>query len=482
MRLGLRAKEAIAVTLLTLLVVATTTLIHMGRLSTVVIQEAERQAELIAKQIYARSSRTLARAPGGDLRQLLRRDLELRSLVDASVGYSPHLLYALIADTRGRIILHSEPVKENQIAPERPSLHQLLALDAVRRFQALYQGQRIYESALAINLNNEPFGSIRLGLAASLLQRELNASLKQSLMVAVVALPVAWLVAMGLANLTLRPIRRLARDVERLRRGELDLGRDPARREPTDEFGELASQLQVLGKDLQTDRLQTLSTKLVALGSLTTGVAHEVKNPLNAMMIHLELLKGKLDLSSEDVQRSVEVMGSEIRRLDRVVQGFLKFIRPQELALQPVDLNALLRNVSGLLEAEWEKAGIQFALQLALDLTAITADEELLRQVFLNLMLNACQAMPKGGTVSVTTARRPRDNREMLAIAIADEGVGIAPEDQDKIFKLYYTTKPDGNGIGLSLVYRIVQMHDGVIEVDSVVDKGTTMTVWLPAC
>jgi signal transduction histidine kinase len=147
-----------------------------------------------------------------------------------------------------------------------------------------------------------------------------------------------------------------------------------------------------------------------------------------------------------------------------------------------VDLNALLRNVSGLLEAEWEKAGIRFALQLALDLTPVTADEELLRQAFLNLMLNACQAMPKGGTVSVTTARRPRDNREMLTVAIADEGIGIAPEDQDKIFKLYYTTKPDGSGIGLSLVYRIVQMHDGVIEVDSVVDKGTTMTVWLPAC
>ncbi|MFN3476668.1 MAG: ATP-binding protein [Candidatus Methylomirabilales bacterium] len=597
MRFGIKAKEAFAITLLTLLVVATTTLIHLSQLTRVVVQEALRQAELIAKQIYAQSSRSLSQG-GGNPWEILRRDRDLRSLLDASVGYSPHLLYALIADRKGKTILHSERQREGREAPERPSLHQLLSLDPIRRFHALYQGGKTYEAALPMSLNGKPFGSIRLGISTSLLRRELNASLKQNLALAGLALPVAWLVAMGLANLILKPIRQLAREMDRLRRGEFEVGSDLGL---GDELGELASQLKLLGRELQADRLKMLSekahlqqvvdhledgiiffnqdrrilffnkaaevvvgkpleqaggwlledllepahplrpvleqafeqkvgfrnatialptdgrsreflvsvffvtyahkamgamvflkdlesiktlqslisysAKLTALGRLTSGVAHEVKNPLNAMMIHLELVKEKLDTSSEEVEQSLEVIGSEIRRLDRVVQGFVKFIRPQELRLKPVDLNARLKSVAALLETEWEKQGIRFALKCDPTLPLIAGDEELLHQAFLNILLNACQAMPKGGTVSIVTER---EKVESVKVSIADEGVGIPPEDLDKIFQLYYTTKPNGSGIGLSLVYRIVQMHDGVIDVSSQVGRGTTMLVRLP--
>jgi signal transduction histidine kinase len=107
----------------------------------------------------------------------------------------------------------------------------------------------------------------------------------------------------------------------------------------------------------------------------------------------------------------------------------------------------------------------------------MAADEELLRQVFLNILLNACQAMPTGGTVNILTER---EGWEFVKVCIADTGVGIPPEDTDKIFQLYYTTKSGGSGIGLSLVYRVVQMHDGLIEVLSEVGRGTTMIVRLP--
>jgi len=237
----------------------------------------------------------------------------------------------------------------------------------------------------------------------------------------------------------------------------------------------------VLLKDL--DSLRTLQSlvsylaKLTALGRLTSGVAHEVKNPLNAMMIHLELLKAKLGPSSEGVQENLDVIGNEIRRLDRALQGFLKFIRPQELALRPVDLNTLLQSIIALLEVEWQKAGIRFVFRPESPLPTITADEELLHQAFLNLLLNACQAMPKGGAIQIVTER---ETPEAVRVTFADEGGGISPEDLDKIFALYYTTKPDGSGIGLSLVYRIVQLHDGIIDVSSEVGRGTTMSVRLP--
>lgn len=598
MRFGIKGKEVVAITLLTLLVVATTTFIHLSQLTRVVVQEALQQAELIAKQMYARSSRSLSRARGRNPAEILRRDQELRTLLDASVGYSPHLLYALIADQKGKMILNSEREKEGSDAPERPSLEHLLSLDPIGRFRALYERGKIYETTLPLSLNNKPFGSIRLGITTSLLRRELNASLQESLALAGLTLPVAWLVAMGLGTLILRPIRRLTREVDRIGRGDFEID---ARRGRGDEIGELTSQLQLLGQQLQADRLKMLgekaqlqqvvdhledaiilftrdrrilffnkaaevvvrrplehvvgwpwedmlepshplqplleqafeqqvgfrnatialprdgghkeflvsvffvtdaqqamgamvvikdlesiktlqslisySAKLTALGRLTSGVAHEVKNPLNAMMIHLEIVKEKLDVPPEQVKQSLEVIGSEIRRLDRVVQGFLKFIRPEELSLKLLDVNALLKDVVALLETEWQKDGIRFAFQFDPILPLMAADEELLRQAFLNILLNACQAMPTGGTVAISTEQ---EGGEIVRVSIADTGVGIPPEDIDKIFHLYYTTKPGGSGIGLSLVYRVAQMHDGSIEVSSKVGRGTTMVVRLP--
>ena len=208
MRYGLRIKEALAIILLTFLVVATTTLIHLSQLTRVVVQEASGQAELIAKQIYAQSGRSLSR--GGNPQEILRRDPELRSLIDASVGYSPYILYALIADRRGKTILHSEREKEGSNVAERPSLRQLVSLNAVRRFRSLYHEGKVYETTLPVNLNGKPFGSIRLGIAPSLLRRELNASLKQSLALAGVALAMAWLVAIGLANRVLAELRAVS--------------------------------------------------------------------------------------------------------------------------------------------------------------------------------------------------------------------------------------------------------------------------------
>jgi signal transduction histidine kinase len=205
-------------------------------------------------------------------------------------------------------------------------------------------------------------------------------------------------------------------------------------------------------------------------------VAHEVKNPLNAMMIHLELIKERLDAPTQEVRQSLDVIGGEIRRLDRVVQGFLRFMRPHELEFKPIEVATLLQSAVVLVEAEWRSQGIRFSIEVAPRLPAVEGDEELLRQALLNLIQNACQAMPRGGFVTVAA----RVDGHTLCLEVADEGVGIAPEEVERIFTLYYTTRPNGTGIGLSLVYRIVQMHDGSIDVRSALGRGTTMTVRLP--
>lgn len=210
MRLGLRTKEALAIILLTFAVVGTTTLIHLSQLTRVIVQEVSGQAELIAKQIYAQSRRVLSHTHAGNPRDTLRRDRELRNLLEVSVGYSPYLLYALIADREGRTILHSEDGKEGSGASGRPGFQELLSLGPVARFQALYQEGNIYEATLPLSLNGKPFGSIRLGIATSLLRRELNASVRQGLAIAGLALPLAWLVAIGFAHRKLGELRAMS--------------------------------------------------------------------------------------------------------------------------------------------------------------------------------------------------------------------------------------------------------------------------------
>jgi signal transduction histidine kinase len=243
------------------------------------------------------------------------------------------------------------------------------------------------------------------------------------------------------------------------------------------------------------------SRKLAALGRLSAGVAHEVKNPLNAMMIHLELLRQQFVRRSTparaaasqrgavgtvtaeapphdaaEAMQHVDVIANEIKRLDEVVQGFLKFTRPEDLKLQPVNLSALFDEVIPIVRPEAEGAGVQLIVECG-DAPDVNGDPAMLRQAFLNLALNACQAMPNGGTLRVR-GEAARDRR--ASVSFTDTGVGIKPENLQRIFDLYYTTKEKGSGIGLSMVYRTVQMHDGEIEVQSTPGAGTTFRVLLP--
>lgn len=233
------------------------------------------------------------------------------------------------------------------------------------------------------------------------------------------------------------------------------------------------------------------SRKLAALGRLMAGVAHEVKNPLNAMTIHLELLKQKLSRqpvaagigsdpgfsSPPDFTKHVDIIGKEIRRLDEVLNGFLKFARPDELKLQPVRLGSIISDIQTSVAPEATRRHISMKVECPESLPDINADPGMVSQALLNLALNACQAMPDGGTLKIScrTAARRR-----VEVDIEDTGIGIAPENLGRIFDLYFTTKEKGSGIGLSMVYRIVQLHDGEVEVQSTPGRGTRFRLTFP--
>ena len=220
-----------------------------------------------------------------------------------------------------------------------------------------------------------------------------------------------------------------------------------------------------------------VSERLAALGRITAGVAHEVKNPLNSMRLWLENLKESLagDADSNSHQ-AVQVLDKEIDRLDAVVKRFLDFTRPMDVRLEATQLADVLKEVVEVAKPQLLKAKIHVAQLLPIDVPEVYVDRALLKQALLNLVLNAVEAMPTGGQLRMMLSRRG----EMAEITVGDTGRGIPLENRQKIFQLFFTTRPGGSGIGLASTFRIVQLHNGSIDFTSEVGRGTTFRIELP--
>lgn len=219
-----------------------------------------------------------------------------------------------------------------------------------------------------------------------------------------------------------------------------------------------------------------LSRRLAAIGRLTAGVGHEVKNPINAIVVHLELMRNKLGDADHRAMRHLEVIESEIQRLDRVVQTLVDFSRPVELQLKDQDLRRIVSAVLMLASAELETRDVHVESDLPDRPVMARVDSDLLKQALLNVVLNGAQAMAEGGKLKVRLAEDGR----MALLSIHDQGGGIPDDVRDKIFDLYFTTKKDGSGIGLAMTYRIVELHNGSIEVESDATHGTTFILRFP--
>jgi len=219
-----------------------------------------------------------------------------------------------------------------------------------------------------------------------------------------------------------------------------------------------------------------ISRRLADIGRLTSGVGHEVKNPINAIVVHLELLRGKLDRSEPGAERHLEIIQGEIRRLDRVVQTLVDFSRPVDLALAVQDVGDIVSSVLALASPELEQRNVRIISVLPLQSIYARVDADLMRQALLNVVLNGAQAMSTGGALNVELRQEGRN----AAIHIRDQGCGIPKEIQDRIFNLYFTTKHDGTGIGLAMTYRILQLHNGSVTVESKVGEGTEFILRVP--
>ena len=606
MQFTIRVKQIVAVTAIVGLAVVTLSALHITRLARVGLHESQARGELLSNAIFHRVRQVVTASP--DPYSAIRTDPGLLALLQSSI-YGESVTDASVTDPQGVVIADSDSARMGQHAAPRPDLADLVNASALDQLRVIYaRDAGTHEVRQPMMLDDQAFGSIRIGISTLLLRQELNAALRPALITAGVALAVAILVAALLAQLFLRPIHVLRSGLTRLGRGEFGVTLDLP---PGDEFGELGSFFNAVSQQLSEDRSQqaagsqtplqsavenledavalvnpagvmlfanpamqretgpravgqplavtfgpdhpyrrlveatlesrrsqgpeqthvpaegatsdatgedrllithaiagadgglvgvllvsrnlssfarmqstlAYSRKLVSLGRLTAGIAHEVKNPLNAMMIHLELLRTKIRAADPALSGvggaldHVAVIEGEVRRLDEVVQGFLKFTRPDDLRLQPVRVGALVQEILPVVQSEADRHKVTVEVSCPTSTQPVNADESMLRQALLNLAINACQAMPDGGVLRISCADAPRGRVE---IRIADTGVGISQEHLGRIFDLYFTTKAQGTGLGLSMVYRIVQMHDGEIDVESTPGRGTTFRVLLP--
>ena len=222
------------------------------------------------------------------------------------------------------------------------------------------------------------------------------------------------------------------------------------------------------------------SERFSALTMLAAGVAHEIGNPLNSLDIHLQLMQRNLrklpDESRANLEKSVSIARGEVARLDHIITQFLRAIRPQPLALRPASLNVVVEEALAFLSPEIEDRDILVETELDGNLPLLEIDRDQIKQVLYNVSRNAFQAMKSGGILRVRTYM----DESHVNISFADTGGGISSENISRIFEPYFTTKQDGNGLGLLIVRRIVRAHGGEVVIESAPGRGLTLTIRLP--
>jgi signal transduction histidine kinase len=235
--------------------------------------------------------------------------------------------------------------------------------------------------------------------------------------------------------------------------------------------------------DVSAERVQTEdrveSERIDSIMNLAAGVAHEIGNPLNAIGIHLQLLRRRLaDLGSAGtkVDESIDIVESEVRRLDGIVRNFLGAVRPAVPDLADTQLLEVVAGALALLKDQMAELGVRAVVEVSDELPVVLADHGQVKQALFNVIKNALEAMDRGGQITV----RARSDDEWVVLEVADTGVGISAEKLTRVFDAYYTTKADGNGLGLLIVLRNLRAHGGRVDVASAPGKGTTVTLRFP--
>ena len=333
------------------------------------------------------------------------------------------------------------------------------------------------------NINGDIIGILYVGMSEDKFVDLKNRTLLIFLGITLIGITVAMLVSYLLATGIVKPLKRLVHGSQQLAKGDLNYR---VKLKSKDEIGELGETFNYMASSLKErdDQIKQFaqreimkSQRLASLGQLAAGVAHELNNPLGAILIYSNLLLEEIDGKSP-VRNNLEKIVQETNRCTEIVKGLLQFARKTEARVEPSNVNELLKDVFSIVEKQALFQNITITKHISPKLPTIMADKGQIRQVFMNIILNAAEALNGKGDVTVATRLASADH--FIEIEFSDNGPGIPPEDLDRVFEPFYSTKEKGTGLGLSISYGIIERHKGSIFVKSQVGKGTTFVIRLP--
>jgi signal transduction histidine kinase len=438
----------------------------------------EMQSFLLKRIEERMAARQPAPASVAETKQLwnniIRDDAELALVIQQNMVQSRSIVEIEVAGENGLILASSNPARVGTPLSGKQDLRALRRAPPLDRLVAILGSRTDYETRVKLGIAGQenPVFQIQVLVSPILLRAAIVPELENAALAALLALAAAAALAYAAARIAMRPLARIEHLLDRMISGD-------ATELPPLEDRELAaveSKLSLVGAQVSGAR-RDASQMRSAMSSIARGVAHEFKNPLNAIALRLELLRGRVAEEAPEAESDIDVLSQEVARLDRVVKTFLDLSRPLTLERAAVQAGQLASDVMELVQPEAEQLGIETELVQSQEPVIVWADEDLLRQALLNVVKNALDAMPGGGRLRVTVARRPGEGE----IAVSDTGPGIPKEIRDRIFDPYFTTKVRGSGIGLALTMRALQLHGGAVEVESEPGQGSTFRLRLPA-
>ncbi len=463
--MNLSTKFAIAATALTAFIVGGVTLIAVQREQRMIAQEIERKGTVLADTLAMSSVSALMSYDYATLKRFLE-----------AAKKDPGITYAMVLDSTGLIKMHTDLREIGRYVSDDISARALDTDEVLVQRLPEGSGGMLYDVAAPMVAAGRRVGVLRLGLSTGGMQTALQRSRNQIALIGLAALVLGIGGAVIMARRISRPLRELVVGAKAVARGDLTWR---ARVRAHDEVGEVASAFGFMAENLQNHIDEKVrADRLVTLGTLAAGIAHEVRNPLEAIKGAAQVI----EKSGTDptVQKFTRIIKDEVTELDGFLEGFLRFARPAPLALESLDVGELAGETLVLLEPLCGDHGITLMRELADPLPTVTADPHQLKQVLMNLCLNAIQAMPGGGTLTVTARAAVQDGRNGVELQVRDTGTGMTESIRREVFEPFFTTKAGGSGLGLAVSRSIVERHGGRISMTTEEGRGTAVTVWLP--
>lgn len=394
--------------------------------------------------------------------------------------------YVAIVNNNGLIISQSDSGEYGKVCKDEATLRAISSLETIIT-DSNWRGEPIINIAAPLNISTKSWGGIRIGLSTKEAQESIS-SFKNEITKLVIFFSIISLLIIRIgAKVLARPVSKLSKIMDGIKsHGDLEIENQYVElKDRRDEIGELQkSFLWMLQRLREADRehkktgeVLSQTEKMVAIGRLAAGVAHEINNPLSGVTLCFKNLM-EADVDNLTREKLVMAINDGLQKIKNIVGHLLDFSRMTVTEKTPVDLNNLINRLLVLLNYPASKKNIEIINDLSDDISEILIDENKMSQVFMNIMINAVQAMDDGGRLTIRT----KADDGFCVVSIEDTGGGIAPDIMLNIFDPFFTTKGvgQGTGLGLSVSKGIVEQHGGMIEVDSEIGAGTTFKIKLP--